>query len=143
LGKEFFLHQWEGLFQGFVENTYGSVKSMHELAVTQSLIRSVLSELEQNNVDNPKGIVVELGLLTSYVKDSILFYYDLIRKDIPSLAHVDLIIHEVPGKIICRECNTEQTIQDPYLIFCKQCHSTNVDIIQGKEFIIKKIILEK
>ena len=116
---------------------------MHELAVTQSLIKSVLIELEKNAIKNPKSVVVELGLLTSYAKDSILFYYELIVKDIPQLSHVDLIIHEVPGKIVCRECNKEQLIEDPYLIFCKQCHSTNVEIMQGKEFMIKKIILEK
>lgn len=115
---------------------------MHELAVTQSLINSVLEECKKNNITHVKKIVVDLGNFTSYVKDLVLFYFDLLKKDFDVLSKTELDINEIKGKIRCKECNKETMIEDPYLIFCKHCSSGDVEIITGKEFIIKELLME-
>jgi hydrogenase nickel insertion protein HypA len=112
---------------------------MHELAVTQSLINSVLTECKNRNITKLENIIVELGSLTSYVSDSIHFYYDLLKEPYELLHDVHLIIHEVQGIIHCNACKKETTIDDSFIIMCKHCHSTDVHIVKGKEFIIKSL----
>ena len=112
---------------------------MHELAVTQSLIQSVLTECKKNNIKDIKKIIVELGSLTSYVDESIQFYFNLLKKDIQIIKNSSLEIHVEQGKIKCKDCKKTSTVQDPYLILCQHCQSTNIEIISGKEFIIKEI----
>ena len=115
---------------------------MHELAVTQSLINSVIEECKKNDIKNLKKIVVDLGFFTSYVKDSVLFYFDLLKVNFEILTNVELDINEIKGKIKCKKCGKESIIDDPYFVFCKTCNSPEVEIIQGREFIIKDLIME-
>lgn len=112
---------------------------MHELAVTQSLINTVLAECKKRNIIELESIIVELGSLTSYVGDSIYFYYDLLKKPYDLLQDVHLTIHEVKGTINCNACKKETIIDDSFVIMCKHCHSTDVHIVKGKEFIIKSL----
>jgi len=53
---------------------------MHELSITQNLIDLVAGECKKKNIIGPKKIIAELGSLTGYSKESILFYYDLFAK---------------------------------------------------------------
>ena len=112
---------------------------MHELAVTQSLVDTVLEECKNRNITDLKNIIVELGSLTSYVSDSIQFYYDILKKPYELLHDVPLIIHEIQGTICCNVCNKETIIDDSFIILCKHCHSTDVHFVKGKEFIIKSL----
>jgi len=112
---------------------------MHELAVTQSLINSVIEECKNRNITNLEKIIVELGSLTSYVSDSVLFYYDLLKEPFELLHDVPLEIIEIKGAIQCNDCNKKTIIDDSFVIFCKHCNSTNVRVIKGKDFIIKSL----
>ena len=115
---------------------------MHELGVTQSLIDVVKYECEKNNIVNPKRVVVELGSLTSFKKDPILFYFDILKEENPLICDTELVINEIEGVVKCFDCEKESVIEDPCLIFCMNCDSTNVEVVKGKEFIIKEIEIE-
>lgn len=112
---------------------------MHELAVTQSLINSVIEECKKRDIKDLEKIVVELGSLTSYVSDSVLFYYDLLKKPFALLHDVPLEIIEIKAMIQCNDCKKKSDIDDSFVVFCKHCHSTNVKVIKGKDFIIKSL----
>ena len=116
---------------------------MHELAVTQSLIEAIISECEKNKIKQPTKIIVDLGYFTSYAKESILMYYEIISKEFSKLNNTTLEINEIPGKIKCNQCKKNSIIKDAYMMFCTHCHSSDIKIIQGKEFIIKKIMMEE
>ena len=111
---------------------------MHELAVTKNIIEMILSESRKNNI-TPRLINAELGMLTTYKKDPILFYFDAMKKEHSLLSDSTLIIKEIKGKIRCKDCNKESNVTEQYLLFCPECNSFNITIIEGKDFKIRNI----
>lgn len=113
---------------------------MHELGITQTLIKLILVECKEHHVESPKVIELELGHLTTYKKDAIMFHYSILKKENKVLKNSNLNIREITGKIFCNDCKKESNLEDPTMIFCQLCDSSEVEIIQGKEFIIKDIV---
>ncbi len=112
---------------------------MHELAVTTSLIQMVVAECQKRKILHPKKIVVDLGKFTPYSKDSLQFYFDILKQDEPTLKDSKLYVHEIPGKIVCMRCKKKSIIQDACMMVCPKCHSSEVNIEKGTEFILRKI----
>ena len=112
---------------------------MHELSVTKSLISLILNKCNEKNI-KPKVIITELGSLTSYKKDPILFNYDLLKKEEDLLKNTNLEVIEIKGKVLCNNCEKESIIDDNIMIFCPKCDSHNVEVIQGGKFKLKEII---
>ena len=115
---------------------------MHELSITQNLIDLVAGECKKNNINHPKKIIAELGSLTGYSKESIQFYYDLLSKETPVLAGTELDIREIRAQILCNSCKKKSVITEPCMMFCNRCGSQDIDIISGREFIVKEIETE-
>jgi len=116
---------------------------MHELAITKTIITDILNECNNRKIQNPSEIVVEVGKLTSYVGESIQFYYNILIPDTPKLANCRLQISEVNGVIHCKTCQKDIEISDASLILCPDCKSTNVEIIRGKDIKIVSISDDK
>ena len=112
---------------------------MHELTITKTLIDLIISECKKEGIENPKKIITELGALTAYKKDQILFYYELLKKESPYTLNAELIIKETHGKIECNKCKKESVVKDALTIFCPACNCCDVSIIHGREFIVKEI----
>ena len=51
----------------------------------------------------------------------------------------ELVIEEIKGVIFCNDCKKESAVVDSCMIFCNLCDSSNINIIKGKDFVIKKI----
>jgi hydrogenase nickel incorporation protein HypA/HybF len=98
---------------------------MHELAITKAIIEAIKAK------DSPRHAIVDLGTLTTYKKDPIMYYFDMLKEE-SGLKDTELKINVIPGKVICNECK-EESIVKPYMIICKHCNSLDVEIIQGKE----------
>ena len=112
---------------------------MHELSVTKSLIDIIDSECRENRI-TPKKIIAELGTLTSFKPDPIIFYYDILKKENSLLRDSILVIESVQGKIKCNECKKESMLEDNIMIFCPKCKSSDVEIISGRDFKLKEVI---
>ncbi|MBN1502365.1 hydrogenase maturation nickel metallochaperone HypA [Candidatus Woesearchaeota archaeon] len=112
---------------------------MHELRITKVLVEQIVNECNTNNIIEPKRVIVELGELTNYKKEPILYYYDFIRSQTHLLENTELVINEIKGKIRCNSCSKESEIKENYLILCPLCKSLDVHIIQGRDFILKEI----
>jgi hydrogenase nickel incorporation protein HypA/HybF len=115
---------------------------MHELAITHSLINLVLEECRDKKIMKPRKIITELGELSPYSKECVLFYYDLLKKEQPLIRETTLEIEAVAGRIHCNNCGNQSMIDNRYLIFCPACDSFDVKLIQGKEFTLKTIDCE-
>ena len=113
---------------------------MHELAITQTITSQIKEECEKNNI-TPKKISIELGLLTTYKKDSIDYYYNILKKEPENklLENTILEITEIKGRLSCKNCNKESDIKEPYEILCPLCNSGNIKIIKGKDINLKSI----
>ena len=112
---------------------------MHEHSITNQVVHQILHACEDAGMGNAKKISVELGLLTGYKADSVLFYFDSIKKDWNIIKDAELNIIEIPGKILCRSCKKELIVESSPLILCPNCESTNVKVLQGKDVVIKSI----
>ncbi len=112
---------------------------MHEHTITNAVVHQILHACEDSGMSNPKKIVVELGELTSYKKESVLFYFDSIRKNHSILDKAQLDIIEVSGKIFCNACGKGSLVSASPLIICPKCESADVQIISGKDVVVKEI----
>ena len=115
---------------------------MHELSVTSNLIQMVLAECKKRRITQPKKIFVDLGAFTSYSKDSVLFYYDILKQEQPLIRITTLVVNELPGRIRCNTCKKESTIMDASMMCCPHCSGIDIAIEGGKEFILKEIEAE-
>jgi len=106
---------------------------MHELAITKELIRIAHEECK----GNVKIINVKLGKMTTYRKEPIEFYFDQLKEG--KLKDATLQIEEIDGKIKCNTCKKSSTVEDPTMVFCPACESSDINFIKGRDIVIEKI----
>jgi hydrogenase nickel incorporation protein HypA/HybF len=112
---------------------------MHEHGITKNIVMMIVKECNKNNLKNLENVILEIGKLTTYKKDSIIMYFDIFRDDFPVLEDTKLEIVEVPGKVKCNKCGEESEIKNAYLICCNNCKTHDVEIISGRDIIVKEI----
>lgn len=116
---------------------------MHEAMIVKKLIEEIEVECNKNNIKTLSKVVVDLGEIATYKSDPIMFYFDSYKKEYDFVKDAEIVVNEIDGKIKCNACNKESGILDSTLIFCSECDSGDVDVIQGKEFMIKELIGNK
>lgn len=109
---------------------------MHELAVTEEIIR-IVSEV--SNGRKVKEIVLVIGDLSSFVDESIEFYFNQLTKS-TNLKDAKLSFKRVRVKLRCYKCENEFNPDETYV--CPNCKSIGGDIIEGREFYIESIEVE-
>jgi hydrogenase nickel incorporation protein HypA/HybF len=113
---------------------------MHEYNITNDVVHQVLHACEDSKISKPKKISVEIGELTTYKKDSVLFYFESFKKDNDILKDANLEIKIIKGRVRCNFCKKESTVEPLPIILCPKCSSLDIDIIEGNEIRIKGII---
>ena len=113
---------------------------MHELAITKNLIETIISECNEQKII-PRKIITDLGALTSYKKEPIMFYYDILKKEKKLLFDAKLEINFIKGRILCNSCNSETEIEEDIILLCPKCESTDIKIVEGKEFKLREILV--
>lgn len=109
---------------------------MHELAVTEEIINTVT---EASNGRKVKTIEIVIGDLSSFIDESIRFYFDLLTKSTP-LEGASLLFKRIPVKLRCYNCQKEFNPDETFL--CPYCGSLGGDVIEGREFYIESIEVE-
>ncbi len=113
---------------------------MHELPITQSLLKIALDHAEKANAQQITGINIVMGELSSMVDDSIQFYWEIIAKD--TIAEkATLHFRRVPAELQCMTCFEKYHPTEQELI-CPKCGSVGAKIIAGEEFSLESIDVE-
>jgi len=112
---------------------------MHEL----SLLENVREILENNALSQKFSrvtqVTLEIGKFSNVEPDALRFCFDVVMKD--SLAdNAELIISELGGLGICRQCQQQMEMQTLYDT-CIYCGSHFVTVIQGTDMKIKDLIV--
>jgi hydrogenase nickel incorporation protein HypA/HybF len=95
---------------------------MHELAITQAILSVVLEAAEAAGARRVTAVGLTVGALTSYVDDSIRFYFELLSKG--TLAEGALLrIRREPGEGRCQTCGGTFLVEPPLLPACPLCGS--------------------
>ncbi len=119
-------------FRGYVKQ-----KNMHELRIAKDLSEIVLEAASREKLSRVTRINISFGQMIQIVPDIFNFAFrEIVGETIAKEAEIEIEI--LPVKLKCRACKDEFMIND--IIFaCKNCGSTDLDIIQGKELFIKSI----
>jgi len=113
---------------------------MHELAVTQNLLKIALEHAEKANAREVTGLNVVIGELSSMVDDSIQFYWEVIAKETIAEKAV-LNFRRIPAELQCMTCFNTYHPKDGELI-CPQCKGVGAKVISGEEFFLESIDVE-
>ncbi len=110
---------------------------MHELSITQNILDIVLNEAKKAQADKVTRINLVIGELSGIVSDSVLFYFDFLKKgNAAEEATIDFRL--VPVELRCRDCLANFNPKDSAWV-CPNCQGTNFDLITGRECYVESI----
>ena len=112
---------------------------MHELSSVKDLMAIVRTRCAEKNITRVDKVSAVVGSLTTYQKEAIIFYFDILKKDDSLLSAATLTVKEIPGRIRCRACKKENEICEAYALGCPSCGSVETEIIAGRDFSITGI----
>jgi len=114
---------------------------MHELPITQTMLDLVLEHADRAGGGRVTDIHVVIGALSSYVDDSIQFYWDIISRGTPADG-ARLHFRRVPLQFECRTCHALFT-PDGESFRCTACSSDRVRVAAGDEMRVEAIEVEE
>ena len=112
---------------------------LHELGVVIEVVKTVEKFSKENNIEKIDTLVLQIGELSSIIPKYI--------EDIYAAAVVGTMLQDtkleieiLPGNGMCRKCNKVFNLIENKNK-CPNCGSENWEILCGKEFMIKEIIV--
>jgi hydrogenase nickel incorporation protein HypA/HybF len=113
---------------------------MHELPVTQSILKIALEHAEKANAKRVLDLNLVIGELATMVDDSIQFYWEIIAKD--TIAEkATLHFRRVPAELECLSCSEKYPPTDGEYA-CPKCGGLRVKVLAGEEFLLESINVE-
>lgn len=113
---------------------------MHELAIADSIVTTVLREIETRSLPPVNKIVVRVGALSGVVPEALQFNFEVITRETP-LAHSKLEIEEVAVQGKCHSCDYEFAVEN-YSFICPQCKSGKIEVTHGMDLDIAYLEVE-
>jgi hydrogenase nickel incorporation protein HypA/HybF len=113
---------------------------MHELPVTEQLLKIVLDHARKAEAKRVLKVNLVIGELTSFIGDSIQFYFDMLSKETEAEG-ASLSISHIPAKATCKQCNREFHPEGMDW-FCPVCGGPTEEVMGGREFYIESIEIE-
>lgn len=111
---------------------------MHELGIVFEVVKTVKNFADDNGLTKIDTVVLQIGELSSIVPHYIEECYPA-AVDGTSMQNTKLKIEILPGNARCNDChNIYNVIMNNGK--CPKCGSQNLDILGGREFMIKEII---
>jgi hydrogenase nickel incorporation protein HypA/HybF len=110
---------------------------MHELPVTESILKIALRHAEEAGAPRITDLYLVIGQLSSIVDDSVQFYWDIMSKD--TLAEgARLHFRRVPTEMVCLNCSQryEPSTED---LACPSCGGVSIKVVAGEEFYLEAI----
>lgn len=111
---------------------------MHELSITEQIAEIAVRHAEKNNAEQVTDLYLVIGELSTVIDDSVQFYWDLIT-DQTICKGAKLHFNRIPALFRCLDCNKEYPLSEGDLTPCPHCGSTQMEILQGKEFHLESI----
>lgn len=111
---------------------------MHELGIVFEVVKTVKNFAGNNGLTKIDTVVLQIGELSSIVPHYIEECYPA-AVDGTDMHDTKLKIEMIPGNARCNDCfNIYNIIMNNGK--CPECGSKNLDILSGREFMIKEII---
>jgi len=111
---------------------------MHELSITEQIADIAIKHGDKNGAEKITDLYLVIGELSSVIDDSIQFYWDLITEG-TICEGAKLHFNRISARFRCNACEQEYQLAEGELTPCPNCQSTQMDILQGKEFHLDSI----
>jgi hydrogenase nickel incorporation protein HypA/HybF len=113
---------------------------MHELPVTEQIVEIVLDHARKAKAERVLKINLVIGELSSFVGESIQFYFDMLSKGTEA-EKASLAISRIPARARCQSCK-EEFNPGGMNWFCPACGGPVEEILGGREFYVESIEVE-
>jgi hydrogenase nickel insertion protein HypA len=106
---------------------------------------------KKNDVEKILEIHLELGEFTMFQNRNFRATFKLLSKGTVS-DHAKLFIKKIPGVMACKKCGYIGRGKNLYLVRrgtyqpstqCPKCKETSLEIVQGKEYFVREIMLRR
>ena len=115
-------------------------KTMHEMAVTQSILDIALDHAERVEATRVTDLFLVVGQLSSIVDDSVQFYWNIVSEE-TICEGARLHFERIPAQMVCLECGASYDLTGG-LEGCPVCDSFRVRVSGGEEFRLESIEVE-
>jgi len=111
---------------------------MHELPITESILKIVLKHAEINSVRQVMAIHLQVGKLSDLEDEWIQRYFDYLSKDTVAQG-AKLKIERMPIMLKCSACSTSYEAEATKLgdLVCPNCGQKDSTLLSGREYYIK------
>jgi hydrogenase nickel incorporation protein HypA/HybF len=114
--------------------------TMHELPITESILKIVLKHAQMNSVRKVLAIHLQVGKLSDLEDEWIQRYFDYLSKG--TLAEgAKLKIERTPIMVQCHGCSTSYEAEMARMddLVCPACGEKGGTLLSGKEYYIKEM----
>ncbi|MDR2829470.1 MAG: hydrogenase maturation nickel metallochaperone HypA [Methanobrevibacter sp.] len=124
---------------------------MHELSMAQSIMNAVIETSEKNHANKVIEVIIEIGKMTMLNSEQVIFMLEILSEEEENrLTHgANFTVEEIPVEIECLECGFDGKLEnadlDPYtpISRCPKCGNFKVNVKNGKDIIVKNIVIDK
>ncbi len=113
---------------------------MHELALAESLVGQIEEICSREGGTKVKAVRLEIGGLSGVDIQAFEFAFPFAAEGTRA-ENAELEIEAIPAKVRCGDCIKESETEFNFLL-CPECGSDRTEIICGKEFILKSLLIE-
>jgi len=114
--------------------------TMHELAVTESILDIVCRHAERAHAERILSINLVIGELSSIVDDSVQFYFDYLSQDTVA-SGADLVFERLVTTLRCGACGYQWQPSSADWT-CPGCGAAKAQVVAGREFYVDSIEVE-
>lgn len=113
---------------------------MHELSVTEGILKICIEESEKNKVKKIKKITIAVGEFTGLVPSSITYYFNIVSKG--TIAEgAELLVNNIPLQISCSKCGYKGSINKDQFV-CPKCNGDKYEIVNGNQCYVDTLEVE-
>ncbi len=114
---------------------------MHETSIAMNILEIAEDHRKRYGFTEIKSISIKIGVAAGVVKDSLIFSFDILKKD--SIGdRAQLIIEEIPVTGSCLDCKNDFTAHENYILSCPLCSSHHFKILSGRELDVIEMEVE-
>lgn len=109
---------------------------MHELSVVLEIFDLLEEIMEEQDLKKISTVTVEVGELSGILPDYFKECWKVARLD-GTFENTELVLEYIPAVAKCT-CGNEYEMTKNSRV-CPNCHKTDYEILQGREFMVKQI----
>lgn len=116
---------------------------MHELAITKSLVKTVLAHFDPETMKAVKTVNLVMGGMNDYEEKWLEKYMNELAAGTP-LEGAALHVKKIPVSFKCRKCDCvfPMELKGKGSVDCPECGSLEYDMYTGREFYVENMEVE-